>query len=100
MKNLKDYIKESINESKKLDKEKLKRTVEIHLDTVYNDGYDSPQKAQKALKELAENGEGEILDYLTAAINAHDGDITEDDLLDNWDEYVAAAQNLAKEWSK
>lgn len=100
MKNLKDYIKESINESKKLDKEELKRTVEIHLDTVYNDGYDSPQNAQKALKELAENGEGEMLDYLTAAINAHDGDINEDDLLDNWDEYVEAAQNLAKEWSK
>lgn len=100
MKNLNEFIKESINESKKIKPEDLERTVEIHLDTVYNDGFDSPQKAQKALKELAEKGEGEMLDYLTAAIDAHDGDIKEDDLLDNWDEYVAAAQKFAKEWSK
>ena len=100
MKNLNEFIKESINESKKIKPEDLERTVEIHLDTVYNDGFDSPQKAQKALKELTEKGEGEMLDYLTAAIDSHDGDIKEDDLLDNWDEYVAAAQKFAKEWSK
>lgn len=94
--NLKDFILES----KKIKPEDLEKTVEIHLDTVYNDGYDSPQKAQKALKELADNGEGEMLDYLTAAIDAHDGDIKEDDLLDNWDEYVKTAQKFAKDWLK
>lgn len=102
MKNLKDYIIESqqINEKKMIKPEDLQRTVEIHLDTIYNDGYDSPQEAQKALKELADKGEGEMLDYLTSAIDSHDGDITEDDLLDNWDEYVKVAQTLAKEWLK
>lgn len=93
-------LKDFILESKKIKPEDLEKTVEIHLDTVYNDGYDSPQKAQKALKELADNGEGEMLDYLTAAIDAHDGDIKEDDLLDNWDEYVRIAQKFAKEWLK
>lgn len=93
-------LKDFILESKKIKPEDLEKTVEIHLDTVYNDGYDSPQKAQKALKELADNGEGEMLDYLTAAIDAHDGDIKEDDLLDNWDEYVKTAQKFAKEWLK
>lgn len=93
-------LKDFILESKKIKPEDLEKTVEIHLDTVYNDGYDSPQKAQKALKELADNGEGEMLDYLTAAIDAHDEDIKEDDLLDNWDEYVKTAQKFAKEWLK
>lgn len=93
-------LKDFILESKKIKPEDLEKTVEIHLDTVYNDGYDSPQKAQKALKELADKGEGEMLDFLTAAIDAHDGDIKEDDLLDNWDEYVKTAQKFAKEWLK
>lgn len=93
-------LKDFILESKKIKPEDLEKTVEIHLDTVYNDGYDSPQKAQKALKELADNGEGEMLDYLTVAIDAHDGDIKEDDLLDNWDEYVKTAQKFAKDWLK
>lgn len=102
MKDLREYIIESkqINEKKTIKPEDLHRTVEIHLDTVYNDGYDSPQHAQKALKELADKGEGEMLDYLTSAIDSHDGDITEDDLLDNWDAYVEIAQKLAKDWLK
>ena len=54
----------------------------------------------KALRELADKGEGDMLDYLTAAIDAHDGEITEDDLLDNWDDYSKIAQKIAKEWSK
>ena len=94
---LKDFI---LLESKKIKPEDLEKTVEIHLDSIYNDGYDSPQEAPKALKELADKGEGEMLDYLTATIDAHDGDIKEDDLLDNWDEYVKVAQKLAKEWLK
>lgn len=93
-------LKDFILESKKIKPEDLEKTVEIHLDTVYNDGYDSHQKAQKALKELADKGEGEMLDYLTAAIDAHDVDIKEDDLMDNWDEYVKIAQKFAKEWLK
>ena len=89
-----------VNEGKKIDLKKLEQSVEVHLDTVYNDGYDSPQEAMKALRELADKGEGDMLDYLTAAIDAHDGEITEDDLLDNWDDYSKIAQKIAKEWSK
>lgn len=91
---------EFILESKKIKPEDLRKTVEIHFDTVYNDGYDSPAKARKALKELIDKSDCEMLDYLVSAIDAHDGKITEDDLLDNWDEFVKIAQEIAKNWDE
>lgn len=93
-------LKELILESKKIKPEDLRRTIEIHLDTIYNDGYDSPTKAHKALKELIDKGDCEMLDYLVSSIDAHDGKITEDDILDNWEEFVKTAQEIAKNWDK
>lgn len=96
MKNLCDLILESKN----INPEELKKSVEIHLDTVYNDGYSSPSKARKALKELIDKGDCEMLDYLVSAIDTHDSKITEDDILENWELFVKTAQEIAKNWDK
>ena len=105
MKSLVQFILENMKFSKislkesKWDPDYIKQVITVHLDTIYNDGYDRQQDAQKALKELIKDGDCEMLDFLIDSIYKDDEDnVSYDDIYAHYDEFVKMAQDVAKEW--
>ena len=93
MKSLAQLLTES-----KWDEDYMKQVITVHLETIYNDGYDNDYESKKALKELIDKGDSDMLDFLISSIiNDEEDGVDEKMIYSNYDEFVKLSQDIAKE---